>query len=189
LKVVDLSTENERSRSVLRVIAYVSLVIVVLILIYAFLDASSSTPGGVGADLVNVEVPPPSISPVFLKPITIFYVAAALLLYSGLELNKDRIRKVSLAKKTGIKTLAFITAVICIFEVGYNFVYWAGQIAAESIEGSLKPDLISNPFPSLIYPINVVFASRLFVFFTVAGIYVFSFMSRLDTTKGGLQNT
>jgi hypothetical protein len=187
LKVVDLSTESERSRSILRVIAYVSLVIVILILIYAFLDASSSTPGGVGADLVNVEVPPPSISPIFLKPITIFYVAAALLLYSSLELNKERIGRISLAKKTGIKTLGFITAVICVFEVGYNFVYWAGQIAAESIEGSLKPDLISNPFPSLIYPINVVFASRLFVFFTIAGIYVFYYMSRLDAAKAAPQ--
>jgi hypothetical protein len=185
LKVVDLSTESERSRSVLRVIAYTSLVVVVLVLIYALLDSLSNPPGGVGADLVNVEVPSPSLSPIFFKPITIFYIAAALLLYSALELNRDRIGALSMAKKTAIKAFAFIVAVIFVFEVGYNFVYWAGQIAAESVKGSLNPDLISNPFPSLIYPINVVFASRLFVFFTVAGVYVFYYMTKLEGSKSG----
>jgi hypothetical protein len=139
--------------------------------------------GEVGADLVNVEVPPPSLSPIFFKPITIFYIAAALLLYSGLELNKERIGSLSLTKRTAIKAFAFIVAVIFVFEVGYNFVYWSGQIAAESVKGSLNPDLISNPFPSLTYPINVVFASRLFVFFTIAGVYVFYFMSKLERSK------
>ena len=183
MKVVDLSSESERARSVLRVIGYGSLVVLIIVLIYAALDSLSNPPGGVGADLVNVEFPPQDISPIFFKPITIFYIAAALFLYSSLELNKDRIRSLSLTKKTAIKVFAFIVAVVFVFEVGYNFVYWSGQIAAESVKGSLNPDLITNPFPSLTYPINVVFASRLFVFFTIAGIYVFYFMNKLEGTK------
>ena len=180
MKFIDLSSEEERSRSVLRVIAYVSLVVLGTIIIYAALDSLTHPPEVVGLDLVNIEFPPPSISPIYFKPITIFYMAASLLVYSGLELNKERVRSLSMTKKTALKTFAFFVGVVFIFEVGYNFVYWGGQIAAESIKGSLNPDLISNPFPNLSTPINVVFASRLFAFFTIAGFYTFYFMTKLE---------
>jgi hypothetical protein len=185
LKVIDLTSPDERSRSVLRVVALVSLVVLTVILIYALLDSLTHPPEVVGSDLVNIEIPSPSVSPIYFKPITIFYIAAGLLLYSGMELNRDRFRALSQAKKTMIKAFAFIVAVVCVYEVGYNFVYWAGQIAAESIKGSLNPDLISNPFPNLTNPVNVVFATRLFVFFTIAGAYVFYFMTKLPGRTNG----
>jgi hypothetical protein len=182
--LIDLTSPEERARSVLRIIAYVSGVVIAAILLYAFLDSFTHPLQQVGLDLVNVEVPPPSMSPIYFKPMTIFYIAAALLLYSGLELNKEPLKGLSLAMKTTIKIFAFIVAVVFAFEVGFNFVYWAGQIAAESILGNLRPDLISNPFPNLSTPINVLFATRLFAFFTIAGVYVFYFMSMLDREKG-----
>lgn len=183
LKIVDLSSEEERSRSALRVIAAVSLSVIILILIYAAVSSLTQSAEAIGANLVNVEFPPPSISPLYLKPITILYIAAGLLLYSSLELGKERIRSLSAPVKTLIKAFSFIVAVVFIFEVYYNFVYWSGQIAAESIRGTLNPDLIVNPFPSLTYEINVVFASRLMTLFTIAGVYALYFMTKLDGEK------
>jgi hypothetical protein len=189
MKLVDLSSKDEQSRSVLRIIGYVSLIVLIAILVYAILDSLTHPPGVVGLDLVSIEFPPSSISPIYFKPITILYIAAALLLYAGLELNKERVRSLSVPVKTTIRVFSFIAAVVFIFEVGYNFAYWSGQIAAESIRGTLNPDLISNPFPNLTNPINVVFASRLFAFFTIAGIYVFYFMTKLEGAEDGAHRT
>ncbi len=180
MKFVDLSSEEERSKSVMRVIAVVSASVLIAILVYAVLASLTEPVSVIGQNLVNFEFPSPSISPIYFKPITILYIAAGLLLYSGMELLKERIRALSAAKKSLIKAFSFIVAVVFLFEVGYNFVFWSGQIAAESIRGTLKPDLIANPFPNLANPINVLFASRLFSLFTIAGIYVFYFMTKLE---------
>ncbi len=183
LKIVDLSSEEERSRSVHRVIAAVSLSVIVLIVIYAVVASLTQGTQVIGSNLVNVEIPPANVSPLYFKPITILYIAAALLLYSGLELGKVRIRVLSGPVKTFIKAFSFIVAVVFFFELCYNFVFWSGQIAAESIRGTLNPDLIVNPFPSLVYQINVVFAARLFTIFFIAGLYVFYFMTKLEAGK------
>jgi len=162
------------------VIAVVSLAVVILVVIYGLATAFTQTAGGLGANLVNVEFPSPSVSPIYFKPITILYIAAALFVYSGLELGKERIMALSAPAKTFVKVFSFIVAVVFFFELAYNLVYWTGQIAAESIRGVLNPDLISNPFPSPTYQINVVFASRLWAIFMIAGIYVFHFMTKLE---------
>jgi len=104
-------------------------------------------------------------------------------LFSGLEVGKEQLRSFSSAKKTFIRAFAFIVAVVFVFEVGYNFAFWSGQIAAESIRGTLNPDLIANPFPSLVYQFNIVFASKLTTLFMISGIYVFYFMGKLDAEK------
>ncbi len=156
---------------------------ILLILVYAIIDVLVHGLGVIGADLVNVELPPPSISPIYFKPITILYIAGGLLLFSGLEVGKEQLRSFSSAKKTFIRAFAFIVAVVFVFEVGYNFAFWSGQIAAESIRGTLNPDLIANPFPSLVYQFNIVFASKLTTLFMISGIYVFYFMGKLDAEK------
>jgi hypothetical protein len=183
LKFIDLSSEAERSQSVLRVIATTSLAVILVIVAYAAVGSLAKGTGVIGASLVTVEIPPPSVSPVYFKPITILYIAGGLLLYSGLELGKPRLRLMSQTKKTFIKAFSFIVAVVFAYEVGFNFIYWGGQIAADSIRGSLNPDLIANPYPSLVYEFNVVFATKLTTLFMIAGIYAFYFMNRLDQAK------
>jgi hypothetical protein len=165
------------------VIAVVSLAVVIVVVIYGVVTSFTHYTGGLGANLVNIEFPSPSFSPVYFKPITILYIAVALLVYSSLELGKERIRALSAPVKTFVKVFSFIVAVVFFFELAYNLVYWTGQIAAESIKGVLNPDLISNPFPSPTYQINVVFASRLWAVFMIAGIYVFHFMNKLEREK------
>jgi hypothetical protein len=180
MKLLDMSSEVERARTVLRIIAMVSLVVMLVVITYGVAETLSNPTSPIGSSFVDVEFPSPYVSPVYFKPITILYIAAGLLLYSSLELAKEQLRSLSTAKKTLIKAFCFIVAVTFVYEIGYNFSFWSGQIAAESIRGTLEPDLISNPFPNLQTPINVVFASRLFVLFTIAGLYAFYFMSKLD---------
>lgn len=182
MRLVNLSSEEERSKSVLRIIAVISLAVIAAILVYAVVDSLANPSNIVGSNLVDSEFPSPNVSPVYFKPITILYIAAALLLYTGLELNKDKLRSLSAPAKTFIKAFSFLVAVVFIYEVGYNFAFWSGQMAAESVRGTLNPDIIANPFPNLENPVNVVFASRLFALFTVAGVYVFYFMTKLEST-------
>jgi hypothetical protein len=163
------------------VIALVSLLVVLVILGYGAAQSITQGPGAIGASFVNVEFPPSNLSPIYFKPITILYIAGGLLLYSGLEVGKARISALSPAKKALIKAFSFIVAVVFVFEVGYNFAYWSGQIAAESVRGTLNPDLIANPFPSLVYDFNIVFASKLTTLFMLSGLYTFYFMTRLES--------
>ncbi len=183
MKQADNPSDYEKSKSVLRVIAYVSLAVIVIIAAFGVIDALRHPNEGVGSGLVNFEFPSPDVSPVYFKPITILYIAGALFMYSGLELNRGRIASFSPAWKTLIKAFAFIVAAVFAYEVSYNFVFWSGQIAADSIRGTLNPDVIANPFPHLANPVNVVFASRLFALFLICGLYVFYFMTKLEPGK------
>lgn len=158
---------------------------------YAALSSLTQKLSQVGENLVNIEFPPPSISPVYLKPITYLYIGALLFMYSELELNKDRIRNLPSSVKTLAKFFAFIVAGIFFYELLYNFALWGGDIAAGAILGKLNPDLYANPFPHLTEPWNLVFVTKLWSVFFIAGLYVFWFFNRLEdpiTTRNAPTN-
>lgn len=150
---------------------------------YAALSSLTQQLSVVGYNLVNIEFPPPSIFPLYLKPITWLYVGVLGLLYSEMELNKERIRKFSPAAKTLVKFAGFLVAAVFFYEICYNFVLWAGEIAAAAIQGNLNPDLLSNSFPALKEPWNLVFATKLWSVFFIAGLYVFWFFHRLEDVR------
>jgi len=175
-----LSEDSVWSKKILRIIAYVSFGIVLLVMWYAALSSLTENLTTVGANLVNVEFPPPSWFPLYLKPITWLYLGALGLLYSEMELNKQRIRMFSPAAKTLVKFVGFLVAAVFFYEICYNFVLWAGEIAAAAIQGNLNPDLLVNKFPALREPWNLVFATKLWSVFFIAGLYVFWFFNRLE---------
>jgi len=95
-----LSQESVWSTRILQIVAYVGFGIVLLVLWYAALSSLTEKLSTVGSNLVNVEFPPPSIFPLYLKPITWLYIGSLMLLYSEMELNKERIRRFPPAAKT-----------------------------------------------------------------------------------------
>src|ERR1700730_10916656 len=62
----------------------------------------------VGATLVDFEFPPPSISPVYAKPISYLMVAALALTFSGLELARSHMSNFSKSQMSFIRLLAFV---------------------------------------------------------------------------------
>ena len=180
-----MSELNPRSRTIFRIVAYVSFAIIMAVVWYAALSSLTQKLSQVGFNLVNVEWPPSSISPLYLKPITYLYVASLTFMYAELELNKERIRTLPDSIKTLSKFIGFLVAVVFFYEICYNFVLWSGEIAAAAIEGNLNPDLLANKFPALTEPWNLVFVTKLWSVFCIAGVYVFWFFNRLEDTVAG----
>ena len=180
MKLVDLSSSEEKARSVLRLAQLASLVTVLIVLAYGAYTSLTQDVQVIGLNFVDIEFPPPSISPVYFKPITYLYVASLTLMYSSLELHREMVRRLPSSVRTLIKLLSFVVAVTFSFELLFNLVFWAGQIAAESLQGNLNPDLIFNPFPNPAKASNIVFTSRLWAVFLIAGAYTFHYITQLE---------
>jgi hypothetical protein len=172
-----------RARTFFRVLAYVSFAIMMAVLVYTVYTLVTQGIGVIGANLVDVEFPPPSVFPIYAKPITILYVAVLVFMYSELELIKERAARVSDGALSVYKFLAFFSTVIAFFELAYNLIFWSGEIAAQAVLGHLNPDAISNPYPDLTHPINVVFASKIAAVVFIVGVYVFYYISKIQDAR------
>lgn len=178
-----MSELDSKSAFIFRILAYGSFGVMVLILAYAGASALTENFAQVGYNLVNIEIPPPSISPLYFKPITILYVSSIIFTYVQLERYKFRIARFPRPVLSLAKFISFMFAAVFFYELCYNFVFWGGEIAAGAIRGTLSPDVIaqiSNPFPDLTKPWNVVFATKLWSILFIAGLYTFYFLRRLE---------
>jgi hypothetical protein len=177
------SSFDPRTRKLFLFFAYFSVAIIFIVVAYTIYSIATQGLGIIGQSLVNVEFPPPSLFPVYLKPITYLYFACLVLLYTGLELNKERISRWPPLAINLSKFFCFFVAIVFFFELAYNLVFWGGEIGAGAILGHLNPDDIANPFPELQHPVNVVFAAKLCAVFLIAGIYGYYFLANIDKSK------
>lgn len=180
MKLVDLSSSEGKARALLRLVQLVSLATVVTVLAYGIYTSLTQGVRVFGLSFVDTEFPPPGLFPVYFKPVTYLYVASLTLVYTSLELYREQIRRLPSSVKTLIKLVSFVVAVTFFFEVLFNLVFWAGQIAAESVQGNLNPDTIFNPFPNPANASNIVFTTRLWAIFLIAGAYTFYYVTRLE---------
>jgi hypothetical protein len=176
-----------KAKTFFRIVAYVSFAMIVAVLSYAVYSLLTQGIGVIGSNLVDVEFPPPSISPIYAKPITILYAASLAFMYAELELIRGRAGRVSFGALRVFKFFAFFAASIAFFELAYNLIFWSGELAAQAVLGHLNPDTIANPFPDLQHPINVVFASKTAAAVLIAGVYIFYYISKIQDTKETLQ--
>jgi hypothetical protein len=176
------------ARIFFRVIAYISFVVIVSVLTFATVSLVTQGIGIVGSNLVEVEFPPPSISPIYAKPITWLYAASLVFMYSELELVKEKVAKLQYGTLEVCKFVAFFAAGIAFFELAYNLIFWGGELAAQAVLGHLNPDTIANPFPDLKHPINVVFASKVSAWVLIAGVYIFHYVSKIKDERTIAQN-
>lgn len=179
----DVHAVTGRARTFFRVVAYVSFGIVVVIMVYWLVTVLTQGIGVIGSSLVDVEIPPPSLFPIYAKPITLLYAASLTFMYSELELIRERALKLANGTVQVFKFLAFFAASIAFFELAYNLIFWSGELAAQAVLGHLNPDTIANPFPDLAHPINVVFASKLAAVALIAGVYIFYYLSKIQDWK------
>jgi hypothetical protein len=175
-----------KAKTFFRIVAYVSFAIMMAVFGYAVISLLTQGVGIIGSNLVNVEFPPPSIFPIYAKPITILYVATLTFMYAELELMRGRAARISHESLRVYKFLSFFSATIAFFELAYNLIFWSGGIAAQAVLGHLNPDAIANPYPDLLHPINVVFASKIAAVFLIAGVYVFYYISKIEDARDSL---
>lgn len=174
-------SEGDKSRKLHKILALFSLTVIVVTTTYGVVMSIINGIEVVGQTLVDVEFPPIHIFPIFyMKPISWLSFATILLVYSVLELTKERISRLSKFKTDLIKIISFVLASLAVYEVLFNFTLWSGLIASEAILGSLNPDMIVNVFPNSQIPWNIVFTTKLYFSIAIVSMYLFYFVSRVE---------
>ena len=182
MKIIDLSTEEEKIRTFYKLISLVSLVIIISTSVYGILATLIQGGNVVGEILVTLEVPPIDVFPLFYsKPITWLSAAILALFFSSLELGKDRIMQWHKPRRDILRFIAFFVGAMAVYEVLFNFTLWSGLIARDSIIGELNVDLIKNTFPNPETPWNIVFATKLFTVLAIISAYSFYYLQRIES--------
>ena len=140
-------------------------------------------PVDVGAQFVNAEFPPPSISPWFYgKPITWFIYAAFLYWSAGLEAQKIHFLKFSERTRRFLFIVTALVAFGAFYEIFYNFMIWSAlEVLTQSCSPSpCSPDVISSRWPLLPKPLNLVFVTKVVVLVFSLSVYSLWFLYRVD---------
>lgn len=175
-----LFSGNEGFKLVHKIIVLICSFVILLITSYGIVAEVRGHIDVVGAVLVNVEFPSPSIFPIYAKPVSFLMIAALALTYSGFELAKPHMVHFSKAQISFIKLLAFVGIALAAYEVFYNFAIWTAQIATNSLLGSLNPDVIINSFPNPKTPWNLVFATKLSTTVLAVCLYIFYIVRQVE---------
>lgn len=124
----------------------------------------------IGEALVNNELPPPDVFPVFLKPITLIMILAVVAWYSLVELVKPAVRALTPARRSAVLLLLLVTAVVSCYEVLFNFMLWGTMLGNQS-PSNFDPDTVVNTFPSETYRTNLVAATKFYFVVFACSLY------------------
>ncbi|HVX02944.1 MAG TPA: hypothetical protein VHA09_07290 [Nitrososphaera sp.] len=144
--------------------------IAAIIFLVAYVAANGTGEGPVGEEFVSKELPPPGTFPYFLKPITWLMITIFAGWFSFLELVKHQIKILDGNWRYFYAMVLFIIAAISFYEILYNFMYW-GVILSKQPINALNPDSVSNGYPSQLYQVNIVFATKVGVTIFACAMY------------------
>ncbi len=171
---------NEGFKIIHKAIVLICSFVILLISSYGIVAEITGHIDIVGAVLVNVEFPSPSVFPIYAKPVSFLMIATLALTYSSFELAKPHMVHFRKSQISFIKLLAFVGIALAAYEVFYNFAIWTAQLATSSLLGSLNPDVIINSFPNPKTPWNLVFATKLSTTVLAISLYVFYVMRQIE---------
>lgn len=183
LKFIDLSTPEEKVRSMHRVVGYTSLAIFIFAGLYGIIESLIQGIDVIGLSYVTIEFPPLWLFGIGAKPVSWLFVTGIALLYSTLELHTKRIMNFSKPKYALLKMFAFVVFGISLYEIFFNFTLWSGLIAADAVYENLNPDTIINPFPNPNTPWSVVFSTKMFVMLTILSGYYLYFLAQHEKAE------
>jgi hypothetical protein len=180
LKIIDFSSPEERVRTFFRVLSIICVGVIATTITYGILATIVQGVEVVGLTLVTIEFPPIAAFPLFYsKPVTWLSAAVLALWFSVLELNRERISRLSKPLRDFLRFFAFFMAAMAFYEVLFNFTFWSGQMAADAISLQLNPDIVVNPFPNPDVPWSVVFATKIFTVVTMISLYTLYFLQKI----------
>jgi hypothetical protein len=189
LKILDTSSEEEKIRSLYRIIALISLSVIIFLIVFAVIVSLTTGENIIGEPLVNLpdkqpfEFPQPEIFPIYAKPVTWLYVASISFWFSFLEVIKERVTRMSHFRLSVFRFISFVVAIVCVYEIFYNFSIWSALMSYQATTGDINPDILVNANPNPKYPWNIVFATKVFTALTAIGMYSFFFFNRINSAK------
>lgn len=137
-----------------------------LIMGYYAINSTEESRGIIGLALVENEIPPPEIFPLFTKPITILLVLIIVFWFAIIGIVKDRVNSFGYSKRMLVRLLFLIASIASFYEVLFNFMLWSSLLTMGMIQdhaSSFNPDTAVNVFPTDRYPVNMVFATKIAV--------------------------
>ncbi|MDG7010917.1 MAG: hypothetical protein JRN57_02230 [Nitrososphaerota archaeon] len=160
------------TRRMYKVIAWASLIIIVIVSLYGIAESLYVTGEAIGKVWVDVYFPFP---PYFAQPVTYFSVACVALFYCGLRLWEERISKWPGWLVAFLQLVGFVVAFSAAYEVMYNFMVWGSLFVIACQQGvasvTCNPDTLSTVYPS---QWSLVFATRAFsALFVISGYSVY----------------
>ncbi|MFQ6010691.1 MAG: hypothetical protein ACE5KG_00765 [Nitrososphaerales archaeon] len=184
MKLFDLSSDEERTRSIYKILAIISGLVILGTGSYGVVATSQLGVEVVGETLVTVEFPPISGFPIYKpKPVTWLMGAVFVFIYAGFNLNRKLISSFPPFVIQSLKLFSLFVALMAIYEIFFNFTIWGSLMAADQISGQLNPDILTNPFPLQTVQWNLVFATKMFTLIAALSIYSYYFLQRIVPTK------
>lgn len=184
MKLIDISSDEEKTRSVYRVLAIIASIVIIGTGSYGVVAASQLGVEVVGETLVTIEFPPIDGFPLYKpKPVTWLMSALFVLTYAGLNLNQKLISTFPPFVLQSLKLFSLFVVVLAIYEIFFNFTLWGSLMAADQLRGQLNPDILTNPFPLQAVQWNLVFATKMFTLIAAVSLYFYYFLQRLVPTK------
>ena len=140
----------------------------------------------IGENFVVREVPSPKDFPIYAKPITYIVYSIMLAWLFGLEALRDRFSRISF---TWIELFMVVSAFLMFlsgYEMFYNFTIGSALMASQTQSGkmSYSPDLLVNSFPNPAYPVNLVFATKIFSLIFFVALYFLLYLLTVIWKKG-----
>ncbi len=175
---------NIRSKSeaiALTIIAAITGAIIVAIAVYYFLHQGSV----IGEQLVDLpngkpfEIPPPSIFPFYVKPITILFASSIVFSFCLCALSERYIaRHTPRLLRVLLLLLSVLLLGMGIYEIFFNFALWSAQMAANP---GISPDLLVNIWPVNTVKNNLAYATKIAVLWTIVAFFaVMTFRASLS---------
>jgi hypothetical protein len=167
------------SRRIYTVLAWGSLLTILLVGVYGLFEWATGHMGVIGNQFVDFYWPYP---PYFAQPVTYFSVACVILFYTGLRLWDERMRKWPKAVLSLLIIIGFVVAFSAAYEVIYNFMLWGAtySIACLGSPAPCDPDTLFSSYP---LPWNLVFATRAFSALFVVSAYSVYYLRRLTRSQ------
>ena len=189
MKIIDTSSDEEKTKSMFRIVALISLAMVVFLVLFTIVVSVITGENIIGEPLVNLpnkrpfEFPQPEIFPIYAKPVTWLYVASIAFWFSFLEIVKNRVMQLSGFMLSLFKLITFVGTLLCAYEILYNFSIWSALMSYQATTGDINPDVLVNINPNPQYPWNIVFATKIFTVFTAISLYAFIFLTRITSHR------
>jgi cytochrome c biogenesis protein CcdA len=142
----------------------------------------------IGNQLVNnpnggpEEFPPPSVSPLYAKPVTYLFAAGIVFGYCIFSLGQGIINE---SFPRSLRALILIISVLLLamgaYEVFFNFTLWSALIARNP---NMDPDTAVNMWPINSIQINLAYATKMSILWTIVAFFsVMTFKNSLESSK------
>jgi hypothetical protein len=153
--------DEKRARAIFLLVFYICATVMTSITFYSlYVSIDEYLRTGkvvIGEVLVYTEFPFPGLA----KLITYLMIVTVVGWYCVTKLGGEKVRNIPEPAKAILQLVVLAILVISIYEFIYNFVIWNSFITVDAINGIIRLDDISMPYPNPNTPWNLVFATKM----------------------------